>query len=58
MLRNSDSSGGGKLPCKPAVPVVVVLGSSLEIDVGLIGGGEVSDDVDRLFMAFLRLCLT
>lgn len=57
MLRNSDSSGGGKLSGKPVAAVAVVVGSSLDTDVGLIGGCEDIDDVDRRFMAFLRLCL-
>ena len=57
MLRNSDSLGGGKLSCKPVVAVAVVVGSSLETDVGLIGGSEEIDDVDRRLMAFLQLFL-
>ena len=49
MLRNSASSGGGSVPCRAATA-----GSSLETDVGLIGGGDVSDGVDRRFTALCR----
>ena len=52
MLRSSASSGGGSVPCRAAAA-----GSSLEADVGLvglIGGGDVKDGVDRRFTALWR----